>query len=79
MLVTHIIVAVSRLRVFYVALATLPPNLESFMAEKKQPAAEKPRDPKVSAKDAEKVKGGMRTQNETCKETSDTGIMGCPG
>ena len=50
------------------------------MADKKKRPADSPRDPKLSKDEADNVKGGMmRNSPESCKETGDTGMMGCSG
>lgn len=50
------------------------------MSEKKKPPVTPPRDQKLSKDEAENVKGGrMKASPESCKESGDTGMMGCAG
>lgn len=50
------------------------------MTEKKKAPVIPPRDQKLSKDEAENVKGGrMSASPESCKETGDTGVMGCVG
>lgn len=44
----------------------------------KKPSS-KPTSLKLKAADAAKVKGGRPARGESCKETGDSGVMGCPG
>jgi hypothetical protein len=49
------------------------------MTDKKKPEVDS-LPPKITKDEEEKVKGGRMMQgSEQCKETSDTGAMGCPG
>ena len=49
------------------------------MTDKKKPEVES-LPPKITKEEEEKVKGGrMANGGESCKETSDTGMMGCSG
>lgn len=43
-----------------------------------KPAAMKSAKGELSEKQLDKVAGGMRMSSDQCKETEDTGVMGCP-
>lgn len=48
------------------------------MTDKKKPAAEPAPKQKLTDEETSKVTGGRMAQSEQCKETADSGAMGCP-
>lgn len=49
------------------------------MTDKKKPAAEPAPKQKLTDEETSKVTGGRMMQNsDQCKETADSGAMGCP-